>query len=155
MHLVRCLFAMMATRSSGACLMKRFTLTLACVLGLATGNALAWSNHTYAVYRVFEKMPEVATAAPVTVEPLEAFLTTQEQSIEALLTQQEVWAKANIEVYPPRPAALAFKANPAQSDEARRLAFLHALRVAPISKFALYLQVDPRGAAPDTAKLLP
>jgi hypothetical protein len=146
---------MMAPEFSGDFPMKRFALILTCAFGLAAGNALAWSNHTYAAYRVFEKMPEVATAAPVTVEPLEAFLKTQEQSIEAFLTQQEVWAKANIEVYPPRPAALAFKANPALSDAARRLAFLQALRVAPNSKFALYLQSDPWGAAPDAAKLVP
>lgn len=135
--------------------MKQFALTLTCAFGLAAGNALAWSNHTYAAYRVFEKMPELAQAAPVTAEPLEAFLKAQEQSIETLLAQQEVWAKANIEVYPLRPAALAFKASPALGDEARRQAFLKALRVAPNAKFALYLQADPWGARPDAAKLLP
>lgn len=135
--------------------MKRFALTLTCAFGLAAGNALSWSNHTYAAYRVFEKMPEVATAAPVTAEPLEAFLKAQEPSIEDLLAKQEVWAQAHIEVYPARPAILTFKANPAQSDEARRLAFLKALRVAPNAKFALYLQSDPWDAAPDSAKLLP
>ena len=134
--------------------MTRYALTLTCALGLAAGNALAWSNHTYAVYRVFEKMPEVAAAAPVTVEPLEAFLKAQEKSIEALLIQQEVWAQANLAVYAPRPAALAFRAEPTQSDAARRLAFLKALRVAPNSKFALYLQADPWGPTPEAAKLL-
>jgi hypothetical protein len=137
--------------------MKQFSLTLSLVglLGLLAGNAVAWSNHTYPAYRTFEKMPEVANAAPVTVEPLEAFLRAQEKSIETLLESQEVWARAHLEVYPPRPAALAFKADPAQTDEARRMAFLMALRVAPNARLALYLQPDPWSTAPDAAKLMP
>ena len=134
--------------------MKRFILTLTCALGLAAGNALAWSNHSYDAYRAFEKMPEVINAAPVAAEPLEAFLKDQQKALETLLASQESWAQSHLEVYPPRPATLAFKANAAQGDEARRLAFLHALRVAPNSKFALYLQSDPWGPAPDPARLL-
>ena len=114
----------------------------------AAGGAHAWSNHTYPAYRVFEAMPEVAQAAPVRVEPLESFLKAQETQIEALLARQEVWAKNNLAVYPPRPAALAFKAQPANTDSQRRLAFLSALRVAPDSRFALYLQPDPQGPQP-------
>ncbi len=134
--------------------MKRFTAVLAGALALAAGNVLAWSNHTYAAYRAFEKMPDVINAAPAVAEPLETFLKAQEQSIETLLASQEIWATAHLEVYPPRPAALAFKANPAQADAARRLAFLMALRVAPNSKFALCTQPDPSGPAPDPAALL-
>ena len=134
--------------------MKRLTLTLVALLGLAANNALAWSNHSYAAYRVFEKMPEVVNAAPVVVEPLQAFLKAQEKSIETLLASQETWAQTHLEVYPPRPATLSFKADPTRTDDARRLAFLMALRVAPISKFALYVQPDPWSAAPDPAKLL-
>jgi hypothetical protein len=134
--------------------MKRLALTLVGVLGLAAGNALAWSNHTFAAYRTFEKMPEVANAAPVTVEPLETFLRAQEKSIETLLASQEGWAQTHLEVYPPRPATLAFKADPTRTDEARRLAFLRALRVAPNSKLALYVQPDPWGPKPDAAALL-
>lgn len=134
--------------------MKRFALTLVSVLGLAAGNALAWSNHSYAAYRTFEKMPEVANAAPVTVEPLEAFLKAQEKSIETLLASQEAWAQSHLEVYPPRPTTLAFKAEPTRTDDARRLAFLTALRVAPNSKFALYGQPDPWSPKPDTTTLL-
>lgn len=62
--------------------MNRFALALVAALGLAAGQALAWSNHSYAAYRAFEKMPEVANVAPVTVEPLDAFLKAQEKSIE-------------------------------------------------------------------------
>ena len=134
--------------------MKRFALTVASVLGLTAGHVLAWSNHSFAAYRAFEKMPEVANAAPVGVEPLEAFLKEQEKAIETLLASQEVWAKSHLEVYPPRPATVAFKANAAQTDTVRRLAFLMALRVAPNSRFALYLQPDPWGPAPAAAQLL-
>jgi hypothetical protein len=132
----------------------RLSLTLVALLALATGNALAWSNHSYAAYRTFERMPEVANAAPVAVEPLEAFLKAEEKAIETLLANQEDWAAAKLDFYPPRPAALAFKADPGHTHEARRQAFLMALRVAPNSKFALYVQPDPWSPAPDAARLL-
>lgn len=134
--------------------MRRFVLALVAALGLAAGQALAWSNHSYGAYRAFEKMPEVANAALVTVEPLEAFLKAQENAIEELLVRQEAWAQSQLAVYPARPAALAFKADPNRSDAARRLAFLMALRVAPNSKFALYVQPDPWGPQPPVATLL-
>lgn len=129
-----------------------------CVVGVmaavATQAAYAWGNHTFAAYRAFEKMPEVAHAAPVTVEPLESFLRAEEKTLEVLLASQEAWAAANLEKYPSRPATLAFKADPGRNDDARRLAFLMALRVAPNSKFALYYQPDPQSPAP-AGTLLP
>jgi hypothetical protein len=111
--------------------------------GLAAVQALAWGNHSLATYRAFEHMPEVANASAVTAEPLEAFLRAEENTLEALLASQEAWAVANLDKYPLRPAELAFRANPARSDHARRLAFLVALRVAPNSRFALYFEPDP------------
>ena len=134
--------------------MKRFALTLVTLVSLAAGNALAWSNHSFAAYRTFEQMPEVANAQPVLVEPLEAFLKDQEKALQDLLASHEGWAQSHLDFYPPRPVQLAFKANPAQSDAARRLAFLMALRVAPNSRFALYFQPDPWSPAPDPATLL-
>ncbi|MEO7031904.1 MAG: hypothetical protein ABI351_01605 [Herbaspirillum sp.] len=117
-----------------------FTLTLAVV------PAFAWSNHSLPTYRALEQMPEVVQAATVTVEPLEAFLKAEEKPLQALLASQELWAAANIDKYPVRPPSLAFVADPARSDAERRLAFLRALRVAPNSRFALYLQPDPMQA---------
>jgi hypothetical protein len=111
--------------------------------GLASLPALAWEYHSLAAYRAFENMPEVAGAPSATVEPLEAFVKAEEYTLEALLASQEAWALANIEKYPARPVELAFKADPSQSEEARRLGFLRALRVAPDSRFALYSQSDP------------
>ena len=100
--------------------MKRFTLIAAGLLALIGSNALAWSNHSYAAYRAFEKMPEVASAAPVVAEPLEAFLKTQEKAIETLLAGQEAWAAANLAVYPPRPATLPLQ--PRRSEPTRHAA---------------------------------
>lgn len=134
--------------------MKYFFRTLTWALILAAPQAFAWSNHSLATYRAFEEMPEVAHAAPVAAEPLEAFLKAEEQTVEALLASQEAWAAVHLEKYPPRPAALAFVANAAWSDDARRLAFLKALRVAPDSKFSLYIQPDPR-APSNAARQLP
>ena len=50
--------------------MKRIASILATLLWLTADNALAWSNHSFAAYRTFEKMPEVVNAQPVLVEPL-------------------------------------------------------------------------------------
>lgn len=126
--------------------MKRIAAALGCLLGLCTGAAWAWGNHTLPTYRALEKMPEVAQAANVPAEPLEAFLKAEEKTIEALLASQEAWAIANLENYPVRPAALAFVVKAGRTDDARRNDFLSALRVAPNSRFALFIQPDPRTA---------
>ncbi len=131
--------------------MKKNSRTLVLAIGLCASlvslQAQAWGSHALASYRVFEAMSEVAKAAPVVVEPLEAFLKDQEKAITNLLATQEAWATANVVAYPPRPAALAFVANPATADEARRQAFLRALRVAPNSRFALYYELDAKAPA--------
>ena len=119
---------------------------LGCLLGFA-GNALAWENHTVSAYRAFERMPEVVLAPPVAVETLESFLKAEERTLEALLESQEAWARANLKNYPSRPAKLAFMADPNRSDEARRLAFVAALRVAPTARWALFVQPDPYTSA--------
>jgi hypothetical protein len=122
--------------------MNQRGIALTLVVGLTALQALAWGNHSFPAYRAFEKMPEVANAPTVTVEPLDAFLKAEEKTIEALLESQEAWALANLEKYPARPAMLAFKADAGRPDDARRLAFLMALRVAPNAKLALYYQPD-------------
>ncbi|HRA63352.1 MAG TPA: hypothetical protein PLY50_12055, partial [Burkholderiaceae bacterium] len=101
----------------------------------------------------FESMPEVAKAPPVTVEPLEMFLKAQEPAIAELLMRQEQWARTNMPQYAPRAATQDFKPDPNRSDDQRRLAFLTALRISPLSRFALYLQPDRR-ETPDTTRLL-
>jgi hypothetical protein len=123
--------------------MRLFRSTVLLLIAIAATQAMAWGSHALATYRAFEKMPEVANAPVVTVEPLEAFLRLEENTIEALLASEEAWARSNLDKYPARPAPLAFVADPARSDESRRTAFLMALRVAPNAKFALYYQPDP------------
>jgi hypothetical protein len=117
-------------------------LALVAMWGLLAGEAWAGVNHAQASYRALEKMPEVAHAPRVNAEPLDAFLKAEEKTLEALLASHEAWAIASLDNYPPRPDALAFVANPGRSDEARRQAFLTALRVAPNSKWTLYVQPD-------------
>jgi hypothetical protein len=135
--------------------MKRMISLCLSVLSLAATNAHAWGNHTIPAYRAFEKMPEVAQAQPVTVTTLESFLKDQEQAIESLLASHDQWAQTHLQAYPALPAALTFKANPNMSDEARKLAFLMALRVAPNSRFTLFYQPDPAAGPVDPATLVP
>lgn len=124
--------------------MKKLGFAISLLAALVALPAFAWGNHTFAAYRAFEKMPEVANAPAVVVESLESFLRAEEKTLEVLLASQEAWAAANLEKYPARPAMLAFKADAGRNDDARRLAFLMALRVAPNAKFALYYQPDPQ-----------
>jgi hypothetical protein len=133
---------------------KTIHLLLAAALGLLQSAAWAWSNHTLPSYRAFDTMPEVANAKPVVAEPLEVFLKAQDKPIAELLKNQEAWARANMPHYAPLAEALVFRADPLRSDADRRQAFLTALRISPLSRFALFLQPDMRGAAPDASRLL-
>ena len=143
----------MCTLSIGAP-MKRTASILIGLLVLACLPAWSWSNHSLVTYRALEKMPELASAAAVAAEPLEVFLKAQEKPIEVLLASQETWARKNITSYAPRPDTLAFAANPGRPDDARRLAFLMALRVSPNSRFALFVQPDSR-TMPEPTTLMP
>lgn len=135
--------------------MKRLAFALGALLGLVCTSAGAWDNHTLAAYRALEAMPEVAAAPAVSAETLEAFLKAEERTIEALLASQEAWAVAKLPGYPPLPPKLVFVAKPERSDEARRLAFAQALRIAPNSRFALFIQPDPKTATGPAPRLLP
>lgn len=135
--------------------MKYLAKLFLTLLLLAQVPAWAWSNHALPTYRAFDTMPEVARAAPVRVEPLERFLKAQEQPIAELLASQETWARANMPHYAPRADALAFRGDPARSDAERRQAFLTALRVSPLSRFALFLQPDLRTRPDATRAQLP
>ena len=133
--------------------MKRLLVTALLTLS-ATSPAWAWSNHALASYRAFESMPQVAQAAPVAAEPLEAFLAAQAQPLAQLLSVQDAWAQQHIATYPPLPAALRFDpAVAAQGPQALRKAFLTALRISPQSRFALYVQPDPWAAPPQAERM--
>ena len=133
--------------------MKRILLAALLALGAAS-PALAWSNHALASYRAFEGLPEVAQAAPVATEPLEAFLAAQAQPLAQLLSTQDSWAQQHIATYPPLPAALRFDPGvAAQGPQALRKAFMAALRISPQSRFALYVQPDPWAAPPQAERM--
>jgi hypothetical protein len=127
---------------------------LAASLLLLPSSALAWSNHGLATYWAFKAMPEIANAPAVKVEPLDVFLREQEAAIQALFDAQQTWARANLASYPPLPQELAFKADASRDDRVRRQAFFAALRIAPNTKFALFIQSDP-SAKLDPARSLP
>ncbi|MFG6413870.1 hypothetical protein ACG02S_08180 [Roseateles sp. DC23W] len=120
------------------------------LLALLPPVAQAWGNHSPMCYRAFERVPEVANAAAVKAEPLVDFLRAQEAEIARTLDAQEAWAREHLRGHAPRPDALRFVADADRSDADRRTAFLHALRLSPQSRLALYLQVDPR--EPDTSR---
>lgn len=122
--------------------------TLCLTLAWCVVSAAAWAGgtHTQASYRALEGLPELSQAPRAVVESLDSFLRAQEQTLEALLASQEAWATATVELYPALPDTLAFVANPQRSDEARRQAFLTALRVAPNSKFMLFMEPDTKGS---------
>lgn len=124
--------------------LRTVCLTLVwCVVGTP---AWAGGNHAQASYRALEGMAELSQAPRAVVESLDSFLRAQEKTLEALLASQEAWAMASVEYYPALPDALAFVANPQRSDEARRQAFLAALRIAPNSKLSLFLEPDTKGS---------
>ena len=99
-------------------MLRRFVL-LFLLAGCASGPALAWGNHTPMCYRAFERMPEVAQAAPVRAEPLVDFLRAQEAAIARTLEAQEAWARQHLPQHAPRPEALRFRVDAARSDEQR------------------------------------
>ncbi|MFG6489438.1 hypothetical protein ACG04R_22360 [Roseateles sp. BYS78W] len=118
------------------------------LLALLPTLAQAWGNHSPMCYRAFERMPEVAGAAPVKAEPLVDFLRDQEPALARELDAQEAWAREHLKGHAPRPDALRFVPDAKRSAADRRAAFLRALRLSPQSRLALYLQVDPREAEP-------
>lgn len=127
--------------------MRLLVLSLALLLPTL---AQAWGNHSPMCYRAFERVPEVAGAAPVRAEPLDDFLRAQAAAIATELDRQEAWAREHLAGHAPRPEALRFLPDAHRSDADRRAAFLRALRLSPHARLVLYLQPDPR--QPDTAR---
>ena len=133
---------------------KPLGLALALCAGAAFAPvALAWSGHTLLTWQALSGMPEV-TQAKVKVESIDAFLAAEGANLERLLQEQEQWARAHVPNYPPRPDALAFRAKPdAAVTAVARLRFLEALRLNPLSKLALFIEVQPGQATPGKPRL--
>lgn len=116
-------------------------------------NCWAWGQHSSASYRALENLPEISTAELVEVQTLDTFLKAQEHNIQKLLHKQEIWAQENVKNYPRLPHNLKFIAGNFRNDAQRRQSFISALRLAADTRFALYLQTDPR--LPNPTELSP
>jgi hypothetical protein len=106
--------------------------------------ANAWGNHSTATYRALENLPEISSVDLVEAQSLETFIKSQEANIAKLIHKQENWAQEHLKYYPKLPSNLKFTAGNFRSDLQRRQAFIAALRLAGDTKFALYLQADPK-----------
>jgi hypothetical protein len=106
---------------------------------LGAPAAQAWSNHTLGTREALSVLP--AAREPVTVESLESYLRSQATALEALLDEEERWARRDLPGYPARPEALAFRAG--GGAEGMRARFLAALRVNPEARLRLCVQAAP------------
>lgn len=131
-------------RSKGRVVAMPHRRLFSVLLLLLSGGACAWSNHAVLTWPALAGVPEVASAAPVSVEPLARFLEAEGGALVRLLADEEAWARANVPTYPPRPDALAWRADPgARSDEERIALFVAATRINPQSRLALFQQLKP------------
>lgn len=117
-----------------------FLISLIIFMGYSTA-AFGWSTHPMIVYPILKTMPELAGAKDVEVKSLHRFLMEEEQGLEHLLRSQELWAREHIKNYVARPEVLDFSATGNPDDILQR--FLHALRINPNVKLALYLHLLP------------
>jgi hypothetical protein len=121
----------------------RFAAFAAIVVALAsTSPARAWSNHALCTWPALAVVQEVAQAGPVKAERLEDFLAAEAGALVRVLDDEERWSRANVPTYPPRPDALALRADGADPAELRRR-FLAALRINPESRLTLFIQLKP------------
>lgn len=121
-----------------------FVFFFSAVIFFFPNFASAWGNHSSASYRALENLPEISSADLVEVQTLDTFLKSQESNIAKLLLKKENWAQEHLKHYPKLPSNLKFTAGSFRSDLQRRQAFIAALRIAGDTKFALYLQTDPK-----------
>ncbi|MBV9889673.1 MAG: hypothetical protein JO090_02160 [Rhizobacter sp.] len=106
----------------------------------ASPSASAWTDHALATRQALAALPAAADAAPVTAEPLHAFVRADAARLEQVLAAEEAWAREHVPEYAPRPDALALQAAQAGDAVAR---FLAALRVHPATPLPLFVQVMP------------
>ena len=117
----------------------------------AASLAAAWNDHALGTWQALAQLPAIDGAPPVAVERLESFLSAEDKALEELLEQEEQWARRNVSVYPPRPAALKFKAGGTPAELRRR--FVAALRINPDCKLPLFLQTRPGTQLPRESSL--
>jgi hypothetical protein len=128
----------------------KFSIALFGVLLGLPVTALAWSNHSLGTTLALRGLPALSQGAVVTVEPLEDFLHSEAVGLQALLDEQEAFARRNFAGYPARPAALRWQVEGAG---ARQGDFLKALRISPEIKLANFVQALPGYPAAGRAHL--
>ncbi|MBK9500535.1 MAG: phospholipase [Leptospiraceae bacterium] len=116
-------------------------ITISIMLIFLSGTGLfAWTDHTLGTYPALANMPEVKDSKPVQVESFEDFLKKESQGLAVLMKEQEDFARANIQNYPPKPDSILFDPNDKQNI---RKNFLMAMRLNPNIPLAYYIQELP------------
>jgi hypothetical protein len=133
---------------------KGIALLFLVIMAMLPETALmAWSEHPLISHPVISSMPAVSDAGTIPVESLEAFIGAEGKGLERLLSEEEAWAKVNLQWYPKLPDSLAFRADGSPDDIRRR--FCNAIRINPVAKLPLYLQRVPGEENKGTSPLLP
>ncbi len=114
---------------------------------LISFTAQAWENHTALTAAAVRNLPEIIDSESPQVESLESFLQAEKNGLATLLETQESFAQSRIPTYPTLPSALKFT-NASGTDAELKTRFLHALRVNPNSKTALYRYLVPGAPTP-------
>lgn len=100
--------------------------------------ASAWNNHALVAYPALQNT--IASDVQVLPEELTAFITAEKDKIATLLDEEEIWARANVKNYAPRPDALRFSTSTEQDIKIR---FYKAIRINPNFLAKLYIQKLP------------
>lgn len=127
---------------------QRF-IWIAFALSLATGSVRAWTTHSWGTWLALHSMPD-ARNETVRVEPLEKFLLEQGSGLEAVLQQEEQWARSKVRNYPARPEVLAYRFDPLADPAELRRRFLMAVRVNPAAPLPMQMQVLPMASSQST-----
>ncbi len=122
---------------------RGFALLALLMLALISseGSLLAWSDHPAITFPVVSGLAEVRDGRTVAVETLDSFLIAEGRKLEQLLSEEEVWARTNLEWPAPLPGQLSFRAGGERKDLVLR--FCRAIRVNPRAGFPLYLELVP------------
>ena len=120
--------------------MRFSSVVLSVLLAGLSAPVMAWSNHSLGSALALRDAQGVTGVESVEVESLDDFLAAEGVGLQALLDQQETFARANFKGYPTRPDELRWQAEGAGD---RRQDFYQALRINPEIKLADFVQPVP------------
>ena len=116
------------------------SIALGLLLSGLSAPAMAWSNHSLGTALALRDAHGVKDVEAVEVESLDDFLSAEAVGLQALLDQQEAYARSNFQGYPARPDELRWQA---EGSGNRRQDFIQALRINPEIKLASFVQPLP------------